>query len=82
MNRPSIVWADVRNYFLRRGYTIESRGGEKIIIAPKKSDAKRTRNQVVIGHKCCDSPNAVVYHCYLNAIKRAFGVARNDILNG
>jgi len=81
MSRPAIVWAQVENYFSRRGYTIKFRGGERIIVAPKKSDARRTRNQIVIGHKCCDSPRALVYDCYLNNIKNAFGVTRNDILN-
>jgi len=80
MSRPTIVWAQVRNYFERRNFIIKSRGGEKIIQAPRQKDSRYTRSQVVIGHKCCNHPKAVVYDCYLSLIKRAFGVRRQEIL--
>jgi len=82
MTRPTITWAQVRRYFTRRGYLIKSRGGDKIIQAPREQTSSGKRNQVVIGHKCCNQHNAVVYSSYLSALHRAFGVTRNDILRG
>jgi len=80
--RPVVKWLQVRNYFLRRNYEIRSSGGDKIIIAPKVGDKKRSRNTVRIGHKCCNRPGDEMYDAYLSAIKRAFGVTRRQILNG
>lgn len=83
MSQRAVKWSNVKKYFLRRDYVIEGCGGDKIIKAPKQTPAKaRTRNQVRIGHKCCSKPGDQVYESYLASLKRAFGVTRNDILNG
>ncbi len=85
MSQRAVKWGQVERYFLRRGYEIKSRGqsgsGEKKINAPKGSNPNQTRASVVIGHTSSANSHTQVLDCYLNAIKRAFGVTREDILN-
>jgi hypothetical protein len=79
--RPSVKWGQVHRYFIRRNYTIVPRGGDKYIVAPKDGDAAaRSRNAVMIGHKCCSHAGDEVWPCYLQAIKRAFGITAADIV--
>lgn len=83
MSSRAVKWSDVKRFFLSRGYVIEGSGGDKIIKAPKETPKKpRTRNQVRIGHKCCNKPGDQIYECYLSSLKRAFSVTREDILGG
>ena len=82
MGQPRVKWGQVRRYFERRGYEITSSGGECIIRAPRTSDEKRTRPQVTIGHKWCNHAGSELLPCYLQAIRRTFGVSVSDILIG
>lgn len=81
MGQPSVKWGQVRRYFKRRNYEIYGSGGDKIIVAPKDSDAARSRQTVLIGHKCCSHAGDEVWPSYLQAIRRAFGVSARDIVN-
>ena len=81
MGRQRLKWAQVKRYFDRHGYTIHWQGGDALIVAPATDSAGRTRNTVRIGHKCCNHGGDELFDCYVQAIRRAFGVNANDILN-
>ncbi len=81
MSQTTVKWGQLERFVLGHGYRIRPSGGDKIILAPK--DGKlRTRNQVRIGHKCCNKPGDELYDCYLSALHRAFGITRKGILKG
>ena len=82
MSRPAVTWKQVERYCLRRGYSIYSRGGDKIIVAPPDQRARRKRHLVRIGHRCCTRGGAQVLPAYLKAIERAFGITADDIRAG
>lgn len=44
MGQPRLKWGQIKRNFERRGYTITSDGGDKIIIAPAQGAGERTRN--------------------------------------
>lgn len=81
MSHPRPKWGQTQRFFRKRHYTIRPTGGDKIIVAPKDGDSKRTRQTVRIGHKCCSGPGNELLPCYVSQIKRAFGVTAEDILN-
>lgn len=83
MSQPEIKWGKLKTYLQDKGYEISGKGGEtKISAPPSSSSGPRSRNQVVIGHKCSNHAGSKVYDCYLNAIRNAFGITRKDILDG
>ena len=80
MGKHTVKWGQVHRYFVKRYYNIKGSGGDKIIVAPK--DGKpRSRNTVLIGHKCCSHAGDDVWPCYLQAIRRGFGVTAEEISN-
>jgi hypothetical protein len=81
MSQSVVKWGQLARYLTQHGYVITGKGGEQKVSAPPNSATIRSRNQVVIGHKCCNHPGDVVYDCYLNALHRAFGITRKDILS-
>ena len=82
MSLPAVKWRHVEKYFLRRGYSIYSDGGDKIIVAPPDLDPRRKRQIVRIGHRFCKSAGCELSKGHLGQIKRAFGVTRAEILAG
>ena len=83
MSRTSVSWRKIQRFFSRRDYIIYKKGGDTYIEAPKGANtAIRSRNVVRIGHKCSSRSGDEVYDCYLKNIENAFGVTREDILNG
>ena len=81
MAKRQVKWGQVERYFSRRGYQIRGAGGENMIVAPNTPNANRTRNVVRVGHTSSNHAGSTVLPCYLNAIRRAFGVSVEDILN-
>jgi hypothetical protein len=82
MSQQPVKWGQVKRYFENRGYEIVSRGGDKIIKAPADNNPIRHRQTVLIGHEYSDSAGTELARGHLSAIKRAFGVTRDEILNG
>lgn len=81
MSQHAVKWGQLRRYLIQHGYEIKGRGGETKVSAPPSPNAARTRQQVVIGHDCSNHDGDSVYDCYINALHRAFGITRDDILN-
>ena len=79
MSQPRLKCGQVLKYFLARGYTIESKGGDKLITAPKDGNPSRQRQTVRIGHKWCAKAGSELLPAYVAAIKRAFGVTAAEI---
>jgi hypothetical protein len=71
-------WGAVKRYYESRGYVIISDGGDKLITAPKTPDSKRTRNVVRIGHTSSRNDGTELLPCYVQALRRAFGVHPNE----
>ncbi len=83
MGRPTVKWGQVQKYFIKRGYEITGSGGDTIIKAPADNqNLTASRNQVRIGHKCSNHKGDELYDCYVQSLKRAFGVTWQDILKG
>jgi len=80
MGQPNVKWGHVEKFFLARGYEIRHSGGDKIIVAPKHASPTGTRRTVLIGHNYSDHKGEVLAPGHLSAIKRAFGVTREQIL--
>jgi hypothetical protein len=80
MGQQRAKWGQVKRYFERRGYLIYSDGGDSIIQAPK-DNTQRSRQQVRIGHRFSNHAGDELRSGHLGAIKRAFNVMRDNILN-
>ena len=80
MSRRPVRWKIARRYFERRGYEIRSQGGDKIIIAPRERIPDHGRQTVRIGHKYCSHDGDELLPAHLSAIRRAFGVTRDELL--
>ena len=81
MSQRSVKWGQAVRYFNRHGYTIDSRGGDKIVVAPKDGDAERSRQSIRVGHTSCNKAGSQILPCYLSKFKNVFGVSIDDILN-
>jgi len=79
MSQPRVKWGQAERYFKRNGCTIRSSGGDKIIIAPSDGDTERTRQTVRIGHNYCARAGDELSNGHLSAIRRAFGVTRDQL---
>jgi len=73
MSQPAVKWGRLLRFLNRHNFQINTDGGDKLII----KDGKVHR----IGHKFCTSNNDELSPAHLSAIKRKFGVTREDILN-
>jgi len=83
MSIPQITWGHIERYCDRRpAYSITSSGGDKIIKGPAVAGTPTGRNVVRIGHTSSKSKKTPVLHCYVQALRRAFGITREDLLLG
>ena len=82
MSRQRVKWGQVQRYFLRRNYEIRNKKGDKLIYPPKTDKTKRGRPVVRIGHNYSNHFGDELLDAHINAIKRKFGVTREDILSG
>jgi hypothetical protein len=74
-------WRDVKRYFQKRHYQIESDGGDHLIVAPKDGKPNRKRQKVRIGHRFSDTDNVELLNSHFAAIHRAFNVTKKMILD-
>ncbi|HLL89738.1 MAG TPA: hypothetical protein VK324_10560 [Tepidisphaeraceae bacterium] len=81
MSQPTVKWGQLERCLIRRGFTIEGRGGDKVIKAPKDGDRTRSRQQLYIGHTSCGKAGSQVLPVYLSKVKNLFGITIDDILN-
>lgn len=80
MSQPTVKWGQVERYFLRHGYVITTKGGDKFITAPK--DGKpRSRQSIRVGHTSSNRPGSEVLPVYLSKFKNIFGVTIEMIQN-
>ena len=83
MSQRAVKWKHIQRYFTGKGFTIRpGKGGEKCLVAPKGWQGGSGRSVVRIGHKYCTKANDELPPCYIAAIKRAFGVSRQELLDG
>jgi hypothetical protein len=80
MSQPTVKWAQAERYFLRHGYAITTKGGDKFITAPKDGQP-RSRQTIRIGHTSSNRPGSQLLPVYLSKFKNIFGVSIDDILN-
>jgi hypothetical protein len=74
-----LKWGRLERYLLRNGYQITSRGGDKIIKAPKDGNPARSRQQLYIGHKSCAHAGTELLRCYVSKLKNVFGITEDDV---
>jgi hypothetical protein len=76
-------WGQIERFFLRQGFEIRSRGGERILISPAAWQRGMGPGHLVrIGHTSCRSHGTEVLHCYVRQIRRVFGVTPEEIAEG
>lgn len=79
MSQPRIKWGQVVRFCRRTpGFSIDSRGGDKIVKGPAK-DAPTGRSAVYIGHTSSRNLRTEVLPCYIKALERAFGIKPEDL---
>jgi hypothetical protein len=76
-----VKWGKLERFLLRHGYQITSRGGDKIIKAPKDKNPDRLRQQLYIGHKSCGHAGTELLKCYVSKLKNVFGITEDDVDN-
>lgn len=76
-----VKWGQVKRYFDHKGYSIRSKGGDKVIVAPPDGNEGRTRQTVRIGHKFCTRAADELLDAHIAKIRRAFGVTRQQLLD-
>ena len=81
MSQPRVKWGNIERFCNQNGFEIKGKGGDKIIVAPKGDGVPLSRNTVRIGHKSCGRQGAEVLECYISALKRAFGITRQQLLD-
>ena len=81
MSQDRPKWKEYERYFLRHGFSVYSKGGDKIIVAPPDQSARRTRQVVVVGHRFA-RPGQELPHGHVRQIERAFGVSPEDVRGG
>lgn len=74
-------WGRLERYLQRHGYRITSRGGDKVIKAPKNSDPSRLRQQLYIGHTSCHHKGTELLPVYVSKLKNLFGITEDDVDN-
>lgn len=74
-------WGKLKRYLDRHGYIIKTRGGDKIIHAPRDRDPTRKRQQLYIGHTSCSHAGSEVLRCYVSKLKNIFGITEDDVEN-
>ena len=79
LRRPK--WKQVERFFLRRGFDIRSVGGDRILVAPPGWNPGRKRQTVRIGHRFT-KVGAELPWGHIRQIERAFGVTREELLEG
>lgn len=72
-------WGKLERFLRRNGYEITSRGGDKIIKAPKDGDPKRKRQQLYIGHTSCGHKGSELLKCYVSKLRNVFGISEDDV---
>ena len=73
MSEPSITWKQLKKFLNKNGYEFYGDGGDKVVF--KGSQKHR------IGHTYCTHGSDVVSKGHLAALKRKFGITRQDILS-
>lgn len=74
-------WGRLERYLIRHGYQIASRGGDKVIKAPKNNDPTRPRQQLYIGHKSCGHAGTELFPVYVSKLRNVFGITEEDVDN-
>jgi hypothetical protein len=74
-----VKWGRLERYLKRHGYEIASRGGDKIIKAPKDGKLNRRRQQLYIGHKSCGHAGTEFLKAYVSKLKNIFGITEDDV---
>lgn len=82
MSQQSVKWGEFLRFCNRNGYEIRNKKGDKLIFPPKSDKSRRARPAVRIGHNYSDHYGDELLDAHLAAIKRKFGVTRDDILAG
>jgi hypothetical protein len=80
VSKRRVKWGQAKRFFERAGYTIRTKGGDRIIVAPSDGSGRRTRQTVRIGHRYSTRAGDELLPAHLSAIRRAFGVRAEDIL--
>jgi hypothetical protein len=73
--RRIVDWKTLRRACRAKGLNVEHRGSEAKIWRLNDDGTKTVH---ILQHKCCGSPNAVVWTDHLKAIQRKFGLADAD----
>jgi len=76
-----VKWGRLERYCRRNGYEITSRGGDKIIKAPKDGKTERRRQQLYIGHTSCAHAGTELKKCYVSKLKNIFGITEEAVDN-
>jgi hypothetical protein len=76
-----VKWGRLERYLNRHGYEITSRGGDKIIKAPKDGNPNRRRQQLYIGHKSCGHTGTELLKVYVSKLRNLFGITEEDVDN-
>lgn len=82
-SQPRVKWSDVESYWTRRGaegFAIRRKGGDAILVAPA-ADGDHFLTHIV-GHNSCNGKRTEVAEGHVSAIKRKYGVTREQLLGG
>jgi len=75
-------WGQIERFFHRQGFGIRPRGGERVLVSPKGWTRGMGEGQCVcIGHTSCKSHGTELLPCYVQSIKRVFGVTAEEIID-
>ena len=73
MSQPAVKWGRLKRFLQRQNFQIRTDGGDKLI-----TDGKLVHR---IGHDFCTGYGDELSSAHLKALKRKFGITRNQILN-
>ena len=72
-------WGRLERFLIRHGYEISSRGGDKIIKAPKDANPNRRRQQLYIGHTSTAHKGTELLKVYVSKLRNLFGITEDDV---
>lgn len=75
-HRRVVQWRRLRKALLEKGVNVDHRGSEAFIW---RMNPDGTKTVHVLQHKCCSSPNAIVWTDHLKAIQRKFGLTDAEL---